>query len=83
MGTVSSVINRENEMATIKIESNKAGKRFALVQSGDSFGVYAECHNYASHCKGGFSVTWRYCEKGLTKDDADALFVKKISGKQR
>ena len=70
-------------MKAIKINANQAGKRFALVACGETFGVYAECLNYAAHCKGGFSVTWRYCEKGLTREAAESLFARKIAGKAR
>ena len=68
-------------MKALKIETNKAGKRFALVTADTTFGVYAECFNYASHCKGGFAVTWRYCEKGLTREAAEALLARKVAGK--
>lgn len=71
-------------MKAIKIEANKAGKRFALVAKADStFTVYAECRNYASHVSGGIATSWRYCEKGMTKDAAEALFSRKIAGKQK
>lgn len=70
-------------MKALKIETNKAGKRFALVPADTTFGVYAECFNYAGHCKGGFSVTWRYCEKGLTREAAEALLARKAAGKQK
>lgn len=70
-------------MKALKIETNKAGKRFALVADGATFAVYAECFNYAGHCKGGFAVTWRYCEKGLTREAAEALLARKAAGKQK
>lgn len=70
-------------MKAIKIETNKVGKRYALVASDTGFGVYAECHNYASHCKGGFATTWRYCEKGLTRDAAESLLARKVCGKKK
>lgn len=71
-------------MKALKIEANKAGKRYALVPvPGGTFTVYAECKNYASHVRGGIATEWRYCEKGLTREAADALFARKIAGKQR
>jgi hypothetical protein len=70
-------------MKAIKIETNKAGKRFALVANGSTFGVYSECHNYASHCKGGFSVTWRYVNKGMERAAAEALIARKAAGKEK
>lgn len=70
-------------MKALKIETNKAGKRFALVANGETFGVYAECFNYAGHCKGGFAVTWRYCEKGLTREAAETLLARKAAGKRK
>lgn len=70
-------------MKALKIEANKAGKRYALVSAGDTFGVYAECFNYAGHCKGGFAVTWRVCEKRLPREAAEALMARKVAGKQK
>ena len=70
-------------MQATKIETNKAGKRFALVAAGSTFGVYAECFNYAGHCKGGFAVTWRYVSKGLDREAADALIARKAAGKEK
>ena len=70
-------------MKATKIATNKAGKRFAIVPQSGFFAVYAECFNYAGHCKGGFAVTWRYCEKGLTLEAAEALLARKAAGKQR
>lgn len=67
-------------MKALKIEANKAGKRYALVPDADTFGVYAECTNYSA---GRYLKTWRYCEKGLARDAADALFVRKLAGKSR
>lgn len=64
----------------LKIAANQKGKRYALVPVGGAFSVYAECLNYASHVRGGMAKTWRYCERGLTRDDAEALFAKKIGG---
>ena len=70
-------------MKAIRIDSNKAGKRYALVPNNGTFGVYAECSNYAAHVVGGIAKTWRYCEKGLTREAADALLARKLNGKQR
>jgi hypothetical protein len=70
-------------MKAIKIEANKAGKRYALVARDGTFSVWAECRNYAGHLPGGIAVTWRYCEKGLTREAADALFSRKVAGKKR
>lgn len=71
-------------MKAAKIEQNKAGRRYAIVRAANgTFGVYAECRNYAAHVVGGIATTWRYCEKGLTEAAAQALFARKIAGKQR
>ena len=71
-------------MKALRMESNKSGKRYAIVAvPGGTFTVYAECKNHAAHCRGGIATSWRYCDKGLTRDAADALFARKIAGKQR
>ena len=70
-------------MKALNIQANKSGKRYALVQNGDTYGVYAECSNYSRHVRGGIEKTWRYCEKGLNKDTAIALMTKKLSGKAK
>lgn len=68
-------------MKTLKIETNKAGCRFALVAKDGAFAVYREAQNYAAHCRGGIAKTWRYVELGMTRDDAEALFARKIAGR--
>lgn len=67
----------------VEIKSNKVGKRFAMVLLPDAtYGVYVECENYSRHVKGGIAKTWRYCEKGLSYDDAKKLLDKKSNGRQ-
>lgn len=71
-------------MKALKIEANKAGKRYAIVPvPGGTFTVYAECSNYDRNAPGGIAKTWRYCDKGLTLEAAETLFARKIAGKQR
>ncbi len=74
-----------------KIGANKAGKRFAIVLDAHmnrgpfvgTYGVWAESLNYAAHLRGGIARSWRYCKLGLSLEDAEALFARKIAGKQR
>jgi hypothetical protein len=33
--------------------------------------------------RGGIARSWRYCKLGLSLEDAEALFARKIAGKQR
>jgi hypothetical protein len=71
-------------MKALKIEANEAGKRYAIVPgAGGTFTVYAECSNYSSRAPGSIAKVWRYCDKGLTLAAAEALFARKIAGKQR
>lgn len=75
-------------MKATKIEANQVGKRYALVPEAgafsaprpDAFSVWAECTNYSS---GRYVKQWRYCERGLTREEADALFARKVAGKSR
>lgn len=70
-------------MKALKIESNQSGKRYALVKQPAGYGVWAECKNYSRHVRGGIAISWRYCEKGLSLEQAEKLFQKKISGKKQ
>lgn len=70
-------------MKAAKIGTNQAGKRFAIVPQSGFFAVYTECQNYAAHIRGGIAKTWRFCEKGLTIEAAEALFARKVAGKAR
>lgn len=58
----------------IETKVNKRGVKYALSTDGKTFGVYKLCENYAAHCKGGMSYTWRYIQRGMSRDDAQALF---------
>ena len=65
-------------MKTLKTKVSKAGVKFALVAyENGTFGVYKLCQNYAAHCKGGMSSTWRYVQKGMTFEAAEILFEKR------
>lgn len=70
-------------MRALKIEANTVGKRYALVDKGGSFAVYAECRNYSPHVLGGVATTWRFCEKGLSREAAEALLSRKLAGRRR
>lgn len=66
-------------MKAIAIKTNKRAIKYMLAQEGEAFSVWKLCENYAPHCKGGMSQIWRYIERGLTKDAADALFKRRSS----
>lgn len=66
-------------MKALKIERNQTGKRYALVPLRGAFSVWAECRNY-SH--GSIVASWRYCEKGMSLEAAEALFSKKVAGRK-
>jgi hypothetical protein len=68
---------QEDSMKAIKVTTNKRGIQYALVQDGDTFGVYKLCENYSSHVKGGIAKAWRYVQKGMTFDAATNLFDKR------
>jgi hypothetical protein len=69
----------EKIMATIAIKTNKRGIKYGMKQDGESFSVWKLCENYAPHCKGGMSQTWRYVEKGMTREAADKLFNRRAA----
>lgn len=63
-------------MATkaIRVKTNSRGIRYCLASNGDAFEVWKLCENYCRQTKGGMRKTWRYVEKGMTKDAAEKLF---------
>lgn len=68
-------------MATIKTYTNTRGIKYALVSEGETFGVWKLCENYAAHIRGGIAKTWRYVEKGMTKEAAEKLFNRRTGTK--
>jgi hypothetical protein len=74
-----------------KIATNQAGRRFALALDSrmtgkpctGTYGVWSESLNYAGHARGGIARSWGYCQMGMSLEDAEALFARKIAGKQR
>lgn len=58
----------------IQTKTNKRGIKYALGTDGNTFSVWKLCENYAAHCKGGMSYTWRYVQKDMTQDAAQTLF---------
>lgn len=61
-------------MKAIEVKTNSKGTRYALVANGDTFSVYVERENYCRHARGGIAKTWRYVERGMTREAAEALF---------
>ena len=78
--TPSAEINHKHGKA-LKISANKAGKRYALVPWKNAFSVWTEKKNYCAHVRGGIAVSWAYCQLGMTLEEAETLFAKKLSGK--
>jgi len=74
-----------------KIAANHAGRRFALILDSritgkpcaGTYGVWSESLNYASHVPGGIVRRWGFCQMGMSLQDAEALFARKLAGKQR
>lgn len=63
----------------ISAKKNRRGIEYALVQDGESFSVHKRCENYAPHCKGGMSITWRYVEISMTREEAQKLFDRRAA----
>jgi hypothetical protein len=69
-------------MKAQRIVSNTKGTRFALVRDQDgSFSVWRECQNYAAHVRGGIAKTWRYSDRKMTLEAAEAMLARKEKGK--
>lgn len=64
---------------TIAKQANSKGVCFALVTDGATYEVWKLCENYSRHIKGGIAKTWRYVEKGLTKESGESLFSRKTA----
>lgn len=41
--------------------------------------VWKLCENYTRHVRGGLQKTWRYVERGMTKEQAIELFNRKTN----
>ena len=73
----------ETPSKALEVRKNAVGRRYALVQDGDTYSVWAECSNYSSHVRGGISKTWRYVDRGMTRKDAEKLFDRRLRGKAK
>lgn len=71
-------------MARTLIESgvNKKGTKFCVINDNGSFEVWKLCENYNGKVRGGIQKQWRYIDKGLSLDDAMALFSRRLKGTQ-
>lgn len=78
-------------MRAHKIGTNQSGKRYGIILDSKmnrgpfvgTYGVWAESSNYDGRIPGGIRKSWRYCKLGLTLEEAEALFARKIAGKAR
>lgn len=61
-------------MKAIEVKTNSKGTRYVLATDGATFSVYVERENYCRHIRGGIAKTWRYVERGMTREAAEALF---------
>lgn len=66
-------------MKAIAVKSNSKGIRYVLVTDGTTFSVYVERENYCRHVRGGIAKSWRYAERGMTREAAEALFKRRTS----
>ena len=64
-------------MKAIAVKTNSKGIRYALVTDGATFSVYVERENYCRHVRGGIAKSWRYVERGMTREAAEALFKRR------
>jgi len=71
------------KIKTHKLGANAVGTRFAIIPKGGTFSVWKECQNYASHVRGGLATSWRVCASGLSIQDAESMYNKKIAGRAR
>lgn len=64
-------------MKLIARKANKNGVVYSIQQEGEQFGVWKLCSNYCPHVPGGVKKVWRYIERGLSFEAAQALYDKK------
>ena len=64
-------------MKAIAVKTNSKGIRYALVTDGATFSVYVERENYCRHVRGGIAKSWRYVERGMSREAAEALFKRR------
>ena len=58
----------------IRKKMNSSDDVYALVTDGQTYEVWKLCVNYDGNVKGGVRKTWRYIEKGMSKESAEKLF---------
>lgn len=54
------------------------GVIYAPGKSADGYLIFKLCENYAGHVPGGIAKSWRYVARGLSLDEAKALFEKRL-----
>lgn len=65
----------------IQRKANNKGVIFCLCfeTETNAFEVWKLCENYNGQVRSGMQKTWRYVERGLSKEQAKALFSKKVN----
>lgn len=57
---------------------SKKGVVYAPGSAADGYIIWKLCENYDGRARGGISKTWRYVERGLSLDEAKALFERRL-----
>jgi hypothetical protein len=71
-------------MATVyskQARKSAKGVIYAPGKSAKGYMLFKLCENYAGHCRGGITKTWRYVADGLTLEEAKGLFEKRLGYK--
>ena len=68
----------------IKRGANAKGTIFAMVQYSDrsKYGVYKLCSNYCGNIKGGVRKSWRCVISKVSREEALALYERRLKGTQ-
>lgn len=64
----------EKSRKLVSSKVNSKGINYCLISGPKGFEVWKLCENYNRHAKGGIIKTWRYVERGMTREDAEKLF---------
>lgn len=66
---------------TKQARRSSKGVIFAPGKDEEGYLIFKLCENYSGQVRGGISKTWRYIAKGLTLEQAKALFEKRLGYK--
>lgn len=75
----------DDKRTPIKRGENTVGTRYVLVRNDtkNTYEVWVRKANYNGQVRGGIAYSWRYVQIDMDQPTAEALYTKKLAGKQK